>query len=173
MKKLLMVIGCLWAMGAWSQDIHFSQFFHSPFNLNPSLAGQFDADYRFIANQRTQWRSVTTPYRTFGLSADARDFKDVEGLGTSFSIFQDRAGDSRLNTLRLNTGGSFLMPLSSDSLHSISVGLQMGITHRNIDYSDLNFDRQYDGVVFDPNLDNGETFARDSRTYFDLHLGAS
>jgi type IX secretion system PorP/SprF family membrane protein len=73
----------------------------------------------------------------------------------------------------LNLGGSFIVPVSADSLHSVSIGLQMGMTHRNIDYSDLNFDAQYDGLVFNPNLATGESFARDSRTYFDLHLGAS
>lgn len=173
MRFLAVILLSFWAMQGLAQDIHFSQFFHSPFNLNPALAGQFDGDYRFIGNQRTQWRSVTVPYSTFGVSADAHDFLDRDGLGTSFSLFQDRAGDSRLNTLRLNLGGSYLMPVSSDSLHTVSLGMQLGFTHRNIDYSDLYYDNQYDGIQYDPNIDPNESFARDSRTYLDLHMGAS
>jgi len=173
MKKIFWIYLLFQVCTAQAQDIHFSQFYHSPFNLNPALAGQFEGDYRFILNQRTQWKSVTIPYRTFGLSADARNFMEIDGLGTSFSLYQDKAGDSRLNTFRLNLGGSYLMPLSSDSLHTISLGLQLGITHLNIDYSQLNYDNQFDGIVYDPNINPNENYDRDSRTYLDVHLGAS
>jgi type IX secretion system PorP/SprF family membrane protein len=173
MRGILVILFFVVGLGLQAQDIHFSQFYHSPFNLNPSLAGQFEGDYRFIFNQRTQWRSVTVPYKTFGISADARDFMEIDGLGSSISIYQDKAGDSNLKTLRLNLGASYLMPLSSDSLHTISVGAQLGITHLNIDYNQLNYDNQFDGIVFDPSIDPNENYTRDSRTYLDIHLGAS
>ena len=51
-----------------SQDIHFSQFNLSPLNLNPSLTGSYNGDYRFTGSHRNQWSSVTTPYATFAFS---------------------------------------------------------------------------------------------------------
>ncbi|MCB9179736.1 MAG: type IX secretion system membrane protein PorP/SprF, partial [Flavobacteriales bacterium] len=57
-----------------AQDIHFSQFFHTPLANGPGSIGAFDGDYRINGIYRQQWRSVTRPYRTFGLGADAANF---------------------------------------------------------------------------------------------------
>ena len=64
----------------FSQDIHYSQFYNSPLNLNPANTGMFDGDFRFAANQRTQWRSVTVPFSTFSLSADAFQPKEWKNI---------------------------------------------------------------------------------------------
>lgn len=165
----------LWLMGMGAffgraQDIHFSQFFHVPFNTNPAEAGMFEGDYRLGAVQRTQWRSVTKPYSTFGLSGDMA--LPQANAGASLSIYQDRAGDSRFNTFRVEPGASLQLPVSSDSTKVLSLGLQFSLTNRSIDYSDLYFDNQYNGFGYDPSIDPGESFMRDSRWYFDAHLGA-
>ena len=67
-KSLLVaaVLACCGLTGM-AQDIHFSQFYFSPLNLNPAATGIFDGDYRIAGNHRQQWRSVTTPYTTFGI----------------------------------------------------------------------------------------------------------
>jgi type IX secretion system PorP/SprF family membrane protein len=155
----------------FSQDIHFSQFDMAPMNLNPALAGQFDGDYRFIGNQRTQWRSVTIPYATIGGSVDSRNFNQIAGLGTGLSIYQDKAGDSRLSTLQVNLAGSFLFNVSQDSIQSFSAGVQLGFTSRKIDYSDLQYDNQWNGFAYDPNLDPNEQYTRDARTYANVNVG--
>ena len=54
-----------------AQDIHFSQFFHTPLASSPGNIGAFDGDYRVHGIFRQQWRAVTQPYRTFGLGYDA------------------------------------------------------------------------------------------------------
>jgi hypothetical protein len=73
--------------GVRAQDIHFSQFDQSPFNINPALTGAFDGAFRFIGNQRSQWRSVTVPYRTTGLAVDARNPQGLPVHG-GLSLFQ-------------------------------------------------------------------------------------
>ncbi len=153
------------------QDIHFSQFEMAPMNYNPALAGQFDGDYRFIVNQRTQWKSVTIPYSTLGGSVDARNFLAVDGLGTGLSIYRDIAGDSHFNTLQVNAAGSFLIPVSKDSLQTFSGGLHLGMTNKKIDYSDLNYDTNWNGVAYDPDLLNPESFDTPSLTSLNLNLG--
>lgn len=174
MRFFLLIISLLFIFQTGqSQDIHFSQFNFSPMNLNPGLAGQFDGDYRLVANHRNQWRSVTTPYNTTGGSADAREPLDIKNLGAGISMYTDKAGDSQLSTLQLNLAASYLQPVSSDSLHSISVGIQTGLTHRKINYEDLSFDEQYANGIYNPNAGTGEAFMRDARTYLNLNIGAA
>jgi len=159
--------------GAKGQDIHFSQFEFAPFQLNPALAGQFAGDYRFILNQRTQWRSVTVPYSTVGFSADARQPGNLKGVGAGLGIYHDRAGDSRFSHFQINGAGSLLLPLTADSLHNLAFGLQLGLTNQRIDYSALQYDNQWTGMVYDPGIDPAESFARSARTYMNFHSGIS
>ncbi|MFZ6052088.1 PorP/SprF family type IX secretion system membrane protein [Halocola ammonii] len=173
MKKLLVAISMFFAaLVVRSQDIHFSQFFNAPANYNPALTGQFDGDYRFIGNQRTQWRAVTEPYSTIGGSVDANSFLENENLGTGLSIYRDRAGDSRLTLLHVNLAGSYRFALSGEG-ESLSLGGQVGITHHNIDYSQLEYNSQYNGFFYDPGQPSGEAFSRDSRTYLNFNIGAA
>ncbi len=153
------------------QDIHFSQFYNSPLNLNPGLIGGFKGDYRLVANQRTQWSSVTTPYATYGLSVDAkRIFSSPVSAG--LSVYQDKAGDSDFSTLQIALGGVYTFQLG-DSSQSISIGAQPAFTQRSINYNKLQFDNQYNGSFYDASLGNGETFGNNGRTYFNLHGGVT
>lgn len=158
-------------LSAIGQDIHFSQFAQAPMVYNPAMTGMFDGDYRFIGNQRSQWRSVTVPYNTIGGSADWRNAFDVDGLGSGLSLYQDRAGDSRLNTIAMNLAAAYRIAKSADSLHSFTVGVQFGFVHRKIDYSELNYDSQWNGSQFNQGTNPGEQFARDARFHADLSLG--
>ncbi|MFT4679054.1 MAG: type IX secretion system PorP/SprF family membrane protein [Flavobacteriales bacterium] len=175
MKRTLSHITCmlliLLPLLGSAQDIHFSQFDVAPMNYNPAMTGQFNGDFRFIGNQRTQWKSVTTPYSTFGGSIDARNMNKISGLGTGLSIYQDKAGDSRLSTLQVNAAASWLIPVSTDSLHTVSFGAQLGFTHKKIDYSQLRYDNQWNGLAFDPSIDPNEPNNRDSRTYLNFNVG--
>ena len=161
----------LWlSIDSKAQDIHFSQFYQSPFSLNPGLTGDFDGAYRLIGNQRTQWKSVTVPYSTWGLAADAANVskKDI-GIGLSF--FNDKAGDSKLTTTMLNAFVSKKISIKNDPTHSLSLGLGLGFTSMSIDYSDLTYDNQWTGLINNPSLESGEAFSRDSRAYMNLHFG--
>ncbi|MBI1268271.1 MAG: type IX secretion system membrane protein PorP/SprF [Cryomorphaceae bacterium] len=171
MKKLaiFILLSPLWVLG---QDIHFSQFDVAPLVYNPAFIGNFDGDIRFIGNQRTQWRSVTVPYSTIGVSGEMREIKDIPRVSGAASIYQDRAGDSRLNTLQFNLAGSYEIKRSADSLHRFTAGFQTGFTHRNIDYSELRYDNQWNGVNYDPGINSGESYSRDARTNLNLNIGA-
>ncbi len=153
------------------QDIHFSQFFNSPMDLNPANAGLFDGDLRFNGIYRSQWSSVSVPFSTISLSADAAGPFKLKNVGLGASLFNDRAGDSRLNTFQFNVTGSYRFSLNEEVQQHISVGIQSGITSRTIDPAKLSYDNQYNGLYYDPSLSNGETFARTSRFYPNLNVG--
>lgn len=155
-----------------AQDIHFSQFTDAPFNLNPGLTGSFDADIRAIANQRTQWRSVTVPYSTIAVHGDARSpVKKLPGLHLGFGLSNDIAGDSRLRTTSLNFLGAWTLKPASDARHTILPGAQLSLNFVGIDYGDLRYDSQWNGIFYDPNLPQESLYTRDSRFYPDLALG--
>jgi type IX secretion system PorP/SprF family membrane protein len=175
-KKLFLISVLLIGFSLKAQDIHFSQFYYSPINLNPSLSGQFNGDYRIVFNHRSQWRSVTQPYKTFGVSADAANIlakQNIQGVNAGFATIYDRTGDSKFTTFKMNLSGGYSKNLTSDSIHSVSIGLQTGITQRSINYDALSFDNQYNGYKYDPNLSSRETFANDGRIYPNLNLGFS
>lgn len=157
----------------FAQDIHYSQFFNSPLNLNPALTGMFPGDYRFAANLRNQWSSVTVPFATFSLSADAQNPFGTRNLGAGILINHDQAGDSRFKTFQINLAGSYIKKLNDDSTLVLSVGVMSGITIRSLSYDVLRFDQQYDGFEYNSSLDHGESFNRDSRVYPNIHFGGA
>jgi type IX secretion system PorP/SprF family membrane protein len=154
-----------------SQDIHFSQFFNVPMSLGPGNIGAFNGDYRVHGIFRQQWRSVTIPYRTFGIGGDARSFAGIEKLGAGAWLYNDRAGDSRMNRFHIDLGASWTERFGSDQEHALTIGSQLGFTAISIDDRDLSFDRQFNGFYYDPNAATGEIFDRQSTAHFDLHGG--
>ncbi|HRF82261.1 MAG TPA: PorP/SprF family type IX secretion system membrane protein [Flavobacteriales bacterium] len=155
-----------------AQDIHFSQFFHAPLASGPGAIGTFDGDLRFNGIFRQQWRAVTIPYRTFALGGDAANAAGVQGLGLGAWIFNDKAGDSRMNQTHLSIGASWTEHFGADGEHALTGGLQFGLTSISLDPTGLSFDNQYNGYYYDPNLSSGEQFARSSNLHTDLHAGA-
>ena len=173
MKSRIWISCCfaLLAIVSNGQDIHFSQFYQSPFSLNPALAGEFSGGLRIIGNQRTQWRSVTTPFSTIGIAADGKT-DQFPGVAAGISFFNDRAGDSQLTTNLIHLAGAKKWGVNADKKGNLSVGLMLGITSMSIDYSALNYDNQWTGLFYDPGAASGESFARDSRAYMNFHTGA-
>jgi type IX secretion system PorP/SprF family membrane protein len=154
-----------------AQDIHFSQFMSSPMNLNPAQTGNFDGAYRFTGNARRQWSSVTIPYQSFGLAVDARDFLRLKKVGAGISLYQDRTGDSHFSTLQLNGSASYRIKLNKDSTQFITAGIQSGITQRKIDYSNLSYDNQYNGYIYDPNIPSVESYSNAGKLYANFNMG--
>ncbi|MBL7808489.1 MAG: type IX secretion system membrane protein PorP/SprF, partial [Saprospiraceae bacterium] len=64
----------MFAAVAQAQDIHFSQFYQSPLNLNPAMTGVMNCNHRFVANYRNQWASIlkNRAYNTYSASYDQK-----------------------------------------------------------------------------------------------------
>ncbi len=176
MKKLITIsLAVLGSYSLMGQDIHFSQFFHSPLNQNPALTGNFEGDFRGIANYRTQWRSISTgPYVTMAIGGDARGFSPkLPGLHGGLALYHDKAGDSKFKTNVGNINAAYEFYPSGDSAHRVMTGIQLGLTGRNIDYAALSYNNQYNGSSYDPSLPSRENFVLDSRTYANLNFGVA
>ena len=75
-------------------DPHFTQNYTYPMYINPAMTGGSDGDYRASAIYRSQWGSISNPYRTTGLSIDTRTNKNIS-LG--LNLLNQSAGDGGFN----------------------------------------------------------------------------
>ncbi len=159
---------------AKSQDIHYSQFYNSPLNINPALTGIFNGDMRVIGSIRDQWRSVRVPYTTFSGSYDMKYLpkkseKYFYGLGGILNY--DQSGDSKLNITDLNLSGSYNYLLNKNNV--LSGGLMLGIASEGFNETDLTWSNQWNGTAFDPALGAGENFDNNRFTYLETGLGVN
>lgn len=157
-----------WISSTQAQDIHFSQFYASPLMQNPAFTGFFNGDYRMTAIARSQWRSVTVPYRTVGGSLDLSfrsglAKKDMYGVG--MVLFSDRAGDSRFTTTRVDVITAYSKMLDRYQHHYLSAGIDAAYTAAYIDYSRLTFDENFEGGI------TTENFALNTTRYIDASAG--
>ena len=153
-----------------AQDIHWSQFNDNPIFQNPGNAGNFNGDYRFVANYRDQWRSVTVPFTTLSLSADGKLDKH-KNLGYGILFFHDVVGDGSLRTIEVQGNVSYLLKLSKDSTHTLRTGINLGMNHRQLNFDKLYFNNQYDGVQYNPSLSSNEVLSNDRKTNFSVGIG--
>jgi type IX secretion system PorP/SprF family membrane protein len=166
---------CLIPVFSWGQDIHLSQFFEAPLWRNPSLAGIFQGDFRAQGVYRTQWGSVTVPYRTGSFNTeykmpigDANDFLTIGG-----QIMYDVAGTTSFKTTHVLPVINYHKSLSGDKNTYLSLGFMGGIVQRSIDRSKITTNSQYDGTGYNPTLDINESLTDYNRTYGDASVGLS
>jgi type IX secretion system PorP/SprF family membrane protein len=151
------------------QDVHWSQYNHNPIYYNPAQAGNIATDVRFTANYRDQWRSVTKPFSTIAVAADAKLLK-YKTIGVAANFFHDVAGDGSYRTMQTMLALSHNSTLSPKM--NLRFGLQFGINHRSIDYSALNFDAQYVFSSFNVANPTNENFGNGKHTSLLLSSGA-
>jgi len=182
MKKMLLkfltvsaiVLGSL---SASAQDIHFSQFYLSPLNLNPAMTGVMNCNVRLVANFRNQWASVlkSHAYNTYSVSYDQKvpvGRHDYFGIGGSF--WGDKAGRSEFGQLqgKLSASYSKRMGGGRNKSHYLVVGIDGGVLQRSVDFLNLTWGTQHDGVGgHDEGLPSFENFTRDNVLVPDLAAG--
>lgn len=155
------------------QDLHYSQFYNSPQNINPALTGVFNGDHRYMVSMRDQWRFVPVPWFTMSGAYD-RKLYVLKGnkhfLGVGGSLNHDRQGDSKLNLTSLNVNGAYHRILAPK--HIVSAGISLGFASRGFNSQTLTWDKQWDGDAFNASLPPGESFGNFERiNFFDTGVG--
>lgn len=157
-----------------AQDLHYSQFYNSPQNLNPANTGNFRGDHRFIGSFRDQWRFVPVPWFTFSATYDAKNFSLLKGnrhfIGYGAYLNHDRQGDGVLNLSTVAAQGAYHYFLHPQ--HMVSGGLSVGISSRGFNSETLTWDSQWNGDNYDPSRPSGEIFDGFERINFlDMGMG--
>jgi type IX secretion system PorP/SprF family membrane protein len=164
------------ASTAQAQDPHFSQFHATSLYLNPAFAGAASG-ITLGLNHRSQWRSLATPLTTqhLGLIMPLQRRGPGGGNwgGTGLSIYNDWAGEGSVRTMGVNGSFAYNLPLSRNSAHVITMGLQGGFLQKSIDMSGGGWASQYrPGVGFDPNMSSGEDYVGNAAMVADISAGA-
>ncbi len=160
-----------------AQDQHFTQFYASPLTLNPALTGAFGGKYRVAIIYRDQWRNVLdNPYVTMGGAIDTRftlnsrrkRSKDAFGVGVQF--FSDRVPSIDFSTNQINISGAFHKSLNKNADQFLSLGVQLGIAQRNVNYERIDFGDQFNGNngYTEP---TGEVLPENNFSYGDISVG--
>ncbi|MCB9282820.1 MAG: PorP/SprF family type IX secretion system membrane protein [Lewinellaceae bacterium] len=167
LMQLCVGVALFYAWPLFSQDIHFSQYYHAPQHINPALTAINPGDISFTANYRSQWRSsLYEPYTTVFVSADRKFYlrkKDNQLFGGGLMIYYDGAGDGNLNIAQIGLSGSYAYAFDRENV--LSLGLQASFSQRAFNLDGLSFDNQYIDGIYDPAAPVNESF-QDLRTYF-------
>ena len=179
-QPLLLLVGLFFGgLSLQAQDIHFSQFYLSPLNLNPAMTGVMNCNVRLVANYRNQWASVmgANSFRTYSASYDQRipvGRYDYWGVGATF--WGDVAGDADFGTTTGKLSASYSKRMGGDrrSSHYLVVGAEGGVAQRNVDFIKLRWGSQFNPATsgFDETLASGETaFDRTNFMFADIAAG--
>ncbi len=178
LKQLLFIfLAAFCSLTLSAQDIHFSQFYNSPLNLNPALTGVMNCNIRLVGNFRNQWSSVlkSNAYNTYSVSYDQRipsGRSDYFGVGGTF--WGDKAGQTEFATLqgRLSLSYSKKMGGYRRKAHYLVMGADAGLSQRSINFLNAQYGTQHNGEgQYDPTLPTYENFDRDNFLFADLAAG--
>jgi type IX secretion system PorP/SprF family membrane protein len=174
MKRILfsvVVLVTLVAGNLFAQDPHFSQYNEAPIYINPALSG-VSYDSRVNMNYKSQWKSVTVPYTSYGATAEfavgRKKLNKKSYFTTGLMAYNDIAGTSNFTSLHL--GGLLGVVIKSGKSSKISGGLMAAFDQRNINGSKLTWDSQYNGYKYDANLP-GEQIPQTHFIYADFGAG--
>ncbi len=126
-------------------DPHFTQNYTYPMYINPALTGSSDGEYRVSAIYRSQWGSISNPYRTMGVSFDTRTNKNI-ALGVN--LLNQTAGDGGFNYI--NAYGSVAytgVKFGKDNNHRIVFAMQGGMINRKVDASKFKWGEQWNPIT--------------------------
>lgn len=154
---------------ASAQDIHFSQVFNSPLTLSPAETGNFDGDWRVVANFRDQWSALGIPYRTLSASYDRQIYINKHHISAGVFVVNDKSGNIALKNNQLFLSGAYYRVINNNHF---SGGLQVGYVLKQIDFSSMTFPHNYSDGEYVPGYNNdGFTAPDDNLGYIDVNLG--
>lgn len=171
-RPALIFVLIMLSVCANGQDIHFSEFYASPINLNPALTGQFEGTVRAGIGYRDQYRAVAAPYQTLSVFTD---FRDAEILGKNHAfgygllLNGDVAGDAGMGTYQVGLPFALHFGLSPKDI--LSLGAVPSMNMLNIRRDDLRFGDQFNGFQYKDGSVSAESAELQNPIYFSLAAG--
>ncbi len=160
-----------------AQDITLSQFYENPILRNPALAGIFEGDVRIEGTIRSQWQTVTVPYKTQALSTEVKFpiGTQADWMTAGLQLTHDVAGDIQLGRTQVLPVVNFHKSMSGDNDNYLSLAFMGGPVISQFDPTLLMMGDQYNPNTgsFDPNIPTNQRFDRSNFTYWDVSTGLS
>lgn len=171
------VLALFVALSVNAQDIHFSQFYMSPLNLNPAMTGIMNCTQRLTFNHRNQWTPLlrSNSYQTYSFSYDQRiPVGRYDYMGVGGTLWRDQAGTVDYGQFQAKISGSYSKRMSGgrNEGHYLVAGFEAGVQQTGIDLSKAQWGTQHDGKGgYDPTKTSLENFNRNSIVFPDLSAG--
>ena len=154
----------------FAQDPHYSQYNETSIYVNPALCG-VAYDVRAMVNYRSQWQSVSVPYKTYGATAEfaVKHQKTRKAyLTTGFIAYQDVAGSGKMTQLHI--GGILGVVVNTGKNSKLSFAATGSFDQRRITTGNLQWENQYNGYQYDANIP-GESLPANQVSYADFGAG--
>ncbi len=135
-----------------AQDVSFSQFNAIASYYNPAFTAAFDGNFRVSAINRSQWLGFQDrPLSSFCIAGDIKfdlKFQDYKGdyFGAGVYFITDRTQQFDWNSNEIALLISYHKLLEKTSRNYLSVGFGIGITQRSVNYDNIYFEDQFDGI---------------------------
>lgn len=176
MKRIVLILMgslMLLSLSGSAQDFTFSQFYEKPLLRNPALAGVFKGDLRVSGAYRSQWGSVTVPFKTTAVSIEN---KLPFGNGNDFvtaglQLSSDIAGDIRLRRTQVLPAINYHKSLSSERDSYLSLAFMGGIAGNQFDPTQMKMADQWRGGAFNPANGTIQRIDRTGFNYWDASTG--
>ena len=166
-QTLILFALVLVSLGLKAQDIHFTQFYMSPLNLNPAMTGVSNCTSRVIGNFRNQWAPIlkSNAYNTFSLSYDQKmpvGRYDYFGIGGAF--WGDVAGVHNFGTMTGKISFSYSKKMGGyrKKASFLVIGAEGGLSRRGLSTENFKFPDPNNGqleVIDNPNFFFGDLSA--------------
>jgi type IX secretion system PorP/SprF family membrane protein len=156
-----------------AQDIHFSQFYMTPVQFNPSYAGalkELDVSMQY----KGQWNMIDKGYRTLGATVSSRiNYKrgNPNFWSIGLTAFADQAAINKLNSLRINIPLCYTVKLNQ--MNSLSNAVYVGFGQNVLKDPNLTWGSQFDGMNYNSALPTNETQFAQSFRFLDMGYGFS
>lgn len=177
-KSIFVLLALSFQLGTpmLAQDVHFSQFYNAPLQMNPALTGVFDGKARISNLYRRQWSGLGEGYKTIHISVDAPVGKGFIGnnyFGVGLLLYQDKAGTAGYNNTIFEGSLSYTAGLTDQNDQFFSVGFQVGLNQQSIDLTKATWDSQWNGDRFDASLPGYENIQLEQFSYLDFNAGVN
>jgi type IX secretion system PorP/SprF family membrane protein len=167
---VLMFIGVSLKLSA--QDVLFSSPEYSQLSINPGLAAN-NQDVQVNLAYRNQWMRLGSPYNTIMASGDVALNANKEPgesyFGLGLDVFNDAAGDSKVNTTTLKVSCSYHLSLNRQN--RLSLGVYSGYFGLSNNLSNSTWGSQYDGYQYNSGIVSGEVTNGQHKNQLDLGVG--
>jgi type IX secretion system PorP/SprF family membrane protein len=118
---------------------------------------------------------IESPFTTMGIYGDIKIIKERQSddyFGAGFSLIADRTAIFNVNQNIISLYGSYHKGLNADKNRYLSAGLNFGIAQRNMNYENIYFNDQFNGLD-QYSLSTAEILPSNNFAFMDLGLGVS
>lgn len=173
MAILLFVLALCYTLH--SQDLHFTQAFEHPMFINPSLTSCGKCSQLAGVLYRNQWTQLNMPVKSYSAFYEVKiqpKFMRRDHFAIGGYFFNESAGDGPLKTngFIVNTALKKFLGWGRDTLF-VSIGFGIGLGQRSINFENLKFLSQWNGMSINPSLPSDLENYNNQIGYWDLNSG--